>query len=222
MISHENKCIYIHIPKTAGTSVEKHLGAHQSVGLRLKQDHRTVSNIMGGISPFSSGKVNLRSILVYFNQRYKGALQGVNFVSKRQFDSYFKFCFVRNPWDRTYSWYRNVLRDPLHQKELGISEDITFSDFVTYHANQWALRPQIDWIVNAEGKVIVDYVGKFENLEYDFKVICEHLGLEDSTLPMTLDSGKVTYIDAYDNSLKKLVAERYHKEIKLFNYRFGE
>ena len=114
------------------------------------------------------------------------------------------------------------MRDPLHQLEFGISEDITFSDFVTNHSNQWALRPQIDWIVDANGNVAVDYVGKFESLENDYKVICERLGIEDSNLPMTLDSGKSSYMDAYDNVLKKWVAKRYQKEIELFNYRFGE
>ena len=222
MISHEHKCIYIHIPKTAGTSVEKRLGAHEKMDVRLKQDHRTIRNIMSGISPFATGKISLTSILVYINQRYQGVRQGMDFVSMSQFDSYFKFCFVRNPWDRAYSWYRNVVRDPLHQLELGISEDITFSDFVTNHSNQWALRPQIDWIVDANGNVAVDYVGKFESLENDYKVICERLGIEDSNLPMTLDSGKSSYMDAYDNVLKKWVAKRYQKEIELFNYRFGE
>ena len=107
------------------------------------------------------------------------------------------------PWDRAYSWNRNVLRDPLHQLEPGVSEDNTFSGFVTYHSNQWALRPQIGWIVDGSGNVVVDYVGQFENLENDFKVICERLGVEDTSLPMTLDSGKVSYVDTYDNGLKK-------------------
>jgi len=222
MISHEHKFIYIHIPKTAGTSVEKRFGAHNAMDVRLKQDHRTVNNILGGISPFTADNMSLRNILVYLNQRYQGIRQGVDFVSREQFDSYFKFCFVRNPWDRAYSWYRNVVRDPLHQQELGINKDITFSDFLLYHSKQWALRPQIDWIVDARGDVIVDYVGKFECLESDFKVICERLGVEDTSLPMTLDSGKVSYIDAYDNVLKKLIEDLYGKEIELFNYRFGE
>ena len=88
MISHEHKCIYIHIPKTAGTSVEKRLGAHEKMDVRLKQDHRTIRNIMSGISPFATGKISLTSILVYINQRYQGVRQGMDFVSMSQFDSY--------------------------------------------------------------------------------------------------------------------------------------
>lgn len=222
MISHKYRCIYIHIPKTAGTSVEKRFGAHEVMDARLKQDHRTVRNLIDGISPFSTGAIGFRNILAYINQRYKGVRDGVDFVSRDQFDSYFKFCFVRNPWDRVYSWYRNVARDTQHQLELGIHKNVTFSDFVTLHMDQWALRPQIDWIVDKKGNVSIDFIGKFENLSKDFEVICEHLGIEDTSLPMMLDSGKESYVDAYDDKIRDLVGSRYCKEIEMFNYKFGE
>ena len=222
MISHKYKCLYVHIPKTAGTSVEKCFGGHDEMDVRLKQDHRTIRNIMAAISPLSTGRFNIKDILVFLNQRYCGYRDQVGFLNGQEFDSYFKFCFVRNPWERAYSWYRNVIRDHLHQAELGISADITFSDFLNYHSDQWALKPQIDWIIDVNGKVAVDFVGKFENLESDFKEICHRLGMQDNKLPMILDSGKVSYVDAYDDDLRVLVETLYRDEIELFEYKFGE
>ena len=222
MISHENRCIYIHIPKTAGTSIEKRLGAHIDCSQRLSQDHRTIRNIQSAISPSYGKRIDMRSVLSFIYQRYQAHKHGVKTVTKDQFTEYFKFCFVRNPWDRAYSWYRNVLRDTIHQTNLGIEKNISFSDFLINHADQWALMPQTDWIIDNKGNVVVDFVGKFENLESDFKLICERLYIEDATLPVTLDSGNVSYIDAYDNKLIKLIEVRYHTEILLFDYKFGE
>ena len=99
---------------------------------------------------------------------------------------------------------------------------ISHSDFLTCHLNQWALNPQIDWNVDVNGEIAVDFVGKFENLENDFGVICERLGIEDTSLPMMLDSGKESYVDAYDDKIRDLVGSRYCKEIEMFNYKFGE
>ena len=97
MISHEYKCIFIYIPKTAGTSVEKRFGAHEKMDARLNQGQRTVRNIMSGIALFATANMSLRIIFVNINQRYQVVREGVNFVSKAQWDSYFKFCFVRTP-----------------------------------------------------------------------------------------------------------------------------
>jgi len=222
MISHELKCIYVHIPKTAGTSVEKSLGGHKDMNMRLKQDHRSVNNIIGAIPPWQREEMGLRSWLVYFNQHYRAYQDGVEVLNQSQFAEYFKFCFVRNPWERAYSWYRNVMRDEMHQHELSIAANTSFKAFLLEHGEQWALRPQMDWITDNSGKVAVDFVGKFERLEKDFSYVCQQLGLQNISLPMTLDSGKSPYIDAYDTELETWVAQRYADEISAFNYSFGQ
>ena len=51
-------------------------------------------------------------------------------VNKIQYEEYFKFSILRNPWERLYSWYRNVIRDEGHLKRFDIEATITFEDFI--------------------------------------------------------------------------------------------
>ena len=222
MISHKYRCIYIHIPKTAGTSVELKLGLHGEVRKRGSQDHRTIRNLHDAIWPPSIGRYAPIAWLRYINQRYQGYAKGFQFLSKQQWDSYFKFAFVRNPWDRVYSWYRNVMRDEVHQKMLQVSKDCDFRQFVANHLEIWALRPQWSWIVDENDAMVVDYVGKFEALEADFEFVCRQIGMTDVALPKALHYGASMYKDAYDDASKTLVAKKYAKEIDYFEYSFGD
>lgn len=220
MISHELKCIYIHIPKTAGTSVESCFGEHKSMDERLKQDHRTLINIKHSVPPWQLGSLSPVKYIKYINQRRKAKRDHVQVLNAQQFETYFKFAFVRNPWDRVFSWYRNVMRDPLHQEELNVKPDLPFNVFMQEHLSQWALRPQTDWLFDENNKIGVDFVGRFENLNEDFQHIASMLKLGDIELPNFLDSGKPEYRDAYDNKTKDVIYQKYKKEIELFNYDF--
>ncbi len=147
-------------------------------------------------------------------------MHGFDFVTLEQMDTYFKFAFVRNPWDRVYSWYRNVMRDKLHQQELSIGGDSSFQEFVRNCLDTWALRPQLSWITDETGEVAIDYVGKFETLEDDYRFICKRLGKPVKKLPMTLHYGAAPYQEVYDKYTKALVAEKYAEEIERFEYVF--
>lgn len=221
MISHDLKCIYIHIPKTAGTSVESIFGEHKNSSVRLKQDHRSIMNLKNTIVPWQKSNYAILDWLKFLNQRYKALRDGVPSITNNQFNEYFKFAFVRNPWDRAYSWYRNVLRDEFHLQELNIKPDISFREFLVNHVEQWALRPQLDWLVDENGDVAVDFVGRFENLDHDFSVICSKIGIQTTPLPNILNSGASRYIEAYDTETQELIYQRYKAEIELFGYSFG-
>jgi len=221
VISRKHHCIYIHIPKTAGTSIETMLGYHGAVLKRGWQDHRRLRNIQQAIWPLSRGRFMPADFARFVAQRYKGGSRGFDFVSNSEFNSFFKFAIVRNPWDRVYSWYRNVIRDPFHQKELGFSPDRSFDDFVANQLDCWALMPQLDWLVNEDGRVELDYIGRFEALDDSLVDICRALGMRNEVLPHELHSGSSDYRSAYSKNSRAVVAERYAKEISLFGYEFG-
>jgi len=220
MISSKYHCIYIHIPKTAGTSVETSFGVHGERRKRGAQDHRSIRNLHDAVWPPVRGAESVEGWLRFFNQRIKGRMHGFEFVTKDQMDTYFKFAFVRNPWDRVYSWYRNVMRDELHQKELSISGDSSFPEFVQNHLDVWALKPQLSWITDEKGEIAIDYIGKFETLEDDYRFICEKVGKPAEELPKALHYGTASYREAYDSSTKALVAEKYAEEIQHLGYSF--
>jgi hypothetical protein len=227
MISHELRCIFIHVPKTAGTSVERKLGHFQKL-TRGVQDHRTLRDIQtftfwDAINPNSdfTGPYSRRKVIkAYLRSQYN---QAAGLITKEQYRTYYKFSIVRNSWSRVLSWYKNVMLDDVHQKQLGISPGCSFKKFIIDYPNQWALKSQLFWLIDKRGRLPYDFIGSFENLNDDFAKICNDLNIEDKSLPKLLTSThKTHYTDHYDDDTKRIVAERYQDEIKLFGFKFGE
>jgi hypothetical protein len=211
MISHANRCIFIHIPKTAGTSIEKKLGHFEELAAGV-QDHRTIRQIQPepGEVPWLKG---------FFKGKAEEPTDPEK-VTAKQFEAYFKFTVVRNPWARVFSWYRNVMDDPRHQEKHKVSADCTFGDFLKNHSDQWAMRLQTHWILDKAGNNPLDYVGLFEQLKESFAYISEKLNLEDAELPTLLKrrGEQPWYVDHYESESTALVAERYREEIAMFGY----
>lgn len=207
MISHEHRCIFIHIPKTGGTSIEKKLGHFETLGKGV-QDHRTIQQIQPEPGPFWA---------TLFSRT-----EPEN-VNSRQFRSYFKFTFVRNPWARAFSWYRNVMDDAHHRAKHGVPDDCSFGDFLRSHSGQWAMRSQLHWLRDRGGKIPLDFIGRFERLSEQFEEVAKRLRLEDGSLPTLMKrvGEQPSYIEFYDDELKDLVANRYREEIEQFDYQFG-
>lgn len=229
MVSHEFKVIFIHIPKAAGTSIEMKLGLFHEPGWG-KQDHRTLREIRP-LSMFSHSKYIL-------NRRYCNSEgmsrremlssllgissepndQGRGRVTKAQFESYYKFAVIRNPWARVYSWYRNVMRDHRH----GVPT-CSFPEFLSRWSTNWALRPQLYWLRDFDGSLPYDRIVRFENLLEEVQEVFREIGLQDTKLPHALHSKSDTdYRTAYDDASAELVGCRYKEEIELFGYEFGK
>jgi hypothetical protein len=86
------------------------------------------------------------------------------------FKKYFKFTVVRNPWNRVYSWYRNVMRDEKH----GIPP-CEFSVFLKKYKDNWAIRPQTYWIKDFDGSIPLDHIVRFEKLNKGMKKVFKKL-----------------------------------------------
>ena len=219
MVSHQHRCIFIHIPKTAGSSIEKELGHFQTISHDV-QDHRTVREL----EPFAMR--HLGQGLVgkdpYLLKRLRNRLGGEVTASSRQYREYFKFTFVRNTWARTFSWYRNVMTNEQFMAERGIDAEIGLKQFLIEHPDEWGARSQLYWIENSEGNVPLDFIGRFESLEQDWRQVGKILGFEDRPLPHLVVGEGRKYVDFYDQGTIDLVAERYHREIEMFGFKFGE
>ncbi len=225
MISHDHRVIFIHVPKTAGTSIEAAFGHHRDADVvRGSQDHRSLRQLQwphGGAGQFRSMD-NAREAARAIKGRVRRPEYPANrlLVSRAQYDAYFKFAVIRNPWARTYSWYRNVLPDPLHRRRLGVGADTTFAAFVVNHAGTDLLRPQTHWLTDFTGRIGVDFLCRFESLERDFADVCLRVGLPATPLPRLNQGGAGSYLHAYDDRTRRVVAERYRDEIDAFGYTF--
>jgi hypothetical protein len=202
MISLQKRFLFVHIPKTAGNSIQSVLRDYsedQLVALRKEQD---------GIERFglrnSKYKVKKHSTL----SEYHGAL------GDEQFGNLYKFTCVRNPWDRMVSYYFTPTQNP---------ETWNRQKFRTVISKA---APVADYLRLGNGGedpfANVDYIMRFENLGDDFRAVCAAIGISLSTLPQYNRSSRQHYSKYYDDELCELVRVRFASEIERFNYRFDE
>lgn len=224
MISHKHKCIFIHIPKCAGTSIEAALGHLDTyTGSGARQDHRAIRLVERPITPRAFVTPdNLRELVRRYRWQYRDTRpENKTAVTAEQFQSYFKWTVVRNPWARAHSWYRNVVRDQNHLNAYNITNDISFADFMQRFAGQGMLKPQSYWLKGFDGEIKMDYVGRFENLAEDYKTAIPHLaGTPPATLPHEIKGGGDDWRAAYDTATQQHVATVYAEDIALFDYSF--
>jgi len=146
-------------------------------------------------------------------------------LNKELFDSYFKFVFVRNPWDRLASVYHHRLSflssHPKYKKVRGYLNLNSFDEFIkACHPKKGPLRSQSCYILKHGGNIGVDFIGRLENYEEDWQKVCEKLNVGNILLPHLNKSLHKKYWKYYNEDLIKIVGEKFEIDIKLFNYKF--
>jgi hypothetical protein len=200
MISLQNRFLFVHIPKTAGNSVQSVLRDYSEdelVALRNEQD---------GIERFGLRNPNYTIKKHSRLSEYRDALEG------EQFRSLYKFTCVRNPWDRMVSYYFTPTQNPetWHRKKFRgiISKAVSVSDYLRLDPGEK------DPFAN------VDYIMRFENLADDFRAVCVAIGISPPALPQYNRSNREHYSKYYDDELREFVRTRFAAEIERFNYTF--
>lgn len=156
--------------------------------------------------------------------------QYINIFPPNMFISYFKFTFVRNPWDRLVSSYTFLKNGGLNSNDAKFfnRELSAFSDFDEF-VRHWLTSdnilkyhhfiPQYKFIVDRYNKFSVDYIGYFENIEQDFDYIKKIVGV-DQQLEKVNSINRNYYQDFYTADTIKIVAEIYKTDINIFDYKF--
>ena len=227
MISHKHKCIFLHIPKCAGTSVESLLGHHELYSGISKQDHRSLRMVqkplcrVSVLSSIENVVEIFRAVKYLFSPNIPNPLSKLT-LSSKQYEAYYKFTIVRNPWARIDSWYRAVMGDPVMKDSLGLHDNCTLYEALSIHAGKGLLKSQLYWLKDFSGVVPMDCIAKFETLSDDFKSIAKALNLETDKLPhMLLSKGSGnSYQSRFDEKSRNLVSEVYAEEIEMFGYQF--
>jgi hypothetical protein len=149
---------------------------------------------------------------------------------QQDYDAYFSFTFVRNPWDRLFSAFHFLKSGGWDEKDHAWAESHLkeFPDFATFVRMGLRLpqiqrfmhfRPQADFVCDWRGTVAVDHIGYFETIGQDFAAICAHLSIE-SDLQHTNRSTDRDYRGAFDSEMIAIVAHHYAQDIRTFGYSF--
>jgi len=143
-------------------------------------------------------------------------------VGEKRWNDYFTFTFVRNPWDKIVSQY-HYNGEKFCKRHCG--RMLNFEEYVKLLiANDriyTTFTPQnLPYIIDGSDDVMVDFIGRFENLEEDFAYICRRLDIVDVKLPQLNISKHKHYSEFYNNETREIIAEKFRKDIKHFNYKF--
>lgn len=146
------------------------------------------------------------------------------------FDSYFKFAFVRNPWDRLLSAYEFLQRGGFHAADARwarqhLAPYRNFGEFVRgwvtpgHVAASVHFRPQTDFLCLPDGRSGVDFIGRYENLAVDFRKVCDRLGIQAEL--KSLNTGPARdYRAAYNRETRRIVDRVYRQDIVSLDYCF--
>ena len=202
--------LFVHIPKTGGTSISHILRGQ----LWLLNHHMPTQHL---------------TALECHQKSYSSCL----LWGRR-----FSFTFVRNPWDRIVSYYfyqRYVLSAISIISEKNISLDdfikICFRDkefaYFEYDGNKhkrYIGTPQLSWITDANGEIMVDYIGRYETLNQDWEIIKPRLfpaPREGGVLPHINKSPREhDYRSYYSDETVDIVKNFYIRDIEYFGYKF--
>ena len=136
-----------------------------------------------------------------------------------KWDNYFKFAFVRNPWDRFVSLY--------HYRSKYQKSHIRGRSFKTCMMKMFNEYPprvhqQNFWVMDAQDKPIVDFIGRFENLQADFAEVCRIIGAVGVELGHHNKTDHMHYSHYYDDECLQFVTEHCMRDIELFGYTFED
>lgn len=146
------------------------------------------------------------------------------------FNDYFVFTIVRNPWDRLYSAFKFMMKGGINIHDenaynIHLSEIKTFEEFVLQWLNEENIQhiihfyPQSWFLKNKEGEIEIDFIGKFETLQSDFAEIADRMNVKTKLKHLNKGDGK-PYKGVYTDKMIEKVRDLYHEDIELFNYSF--
>lgn len=135
-------------------------------------------------------------------------------VGEDVWSEYFKFAFVRNPFEKIVSQYH------YNRGKFGF-KDSTFKEYIKAwnEGERISTFPQFNLYYIDEK---LDFIGRFETLQQDFDTVCDNIGISRQQLPHFNKSKHNHYTEYYDDETQDIVAEKYAKDIEHFGYEFGE
>ncbi len=216
LLSVKYNFLFVHIAKTGGTSVR---AALQS--LRWRDPWYYPMLICSRLSHLSGHRLGSKF------PRHSRIVAAREMLPETFFNDLFKFAIVRNPWDLQVSSYHHIRRERPHL----IAHIDDFEQFIRwkldpqreyqYHIDT-SIQSQLDYLVDLQGNILVDFIGHYETLVEDFTEITRQIGVKNLRLPhkRKATDRKKDFRSYYSDELAALVGDYFHKDIEALGYQF--
>jgi hypothetical protein len=229
IISHRNKFVFIKTHKTAGTSVEMALSrvcgendiitpfeSLEDEGMRKRIAFRGSQNYKVPFHKYTmqdwARLVIKRKKASFYN--HIPACEVKKRIERSHWASYFKFCFERNPWDKTVSYW--------HFQYAGVPDCPSLSEFIMsdelYKVSDWHLYTE-------KGKIIVDHVASYESIEQELQFVFSKLGVATlGCLPRAKGAfrkDRRPYWEVLSSNERRRIEDVFSNEIHHWGYTFG-
>lgn len=218
LVSYSHRFIFFHVGKTGGMSLREVLQsyAEEPEKFKIRRPPETID-----------GKPNAfyevwQTLLLHAKAR-----DARKELPKDIFDGFYKFAFVRNPWDLQVSMYHFILREPASSTHAQVKAAGSFEGFLDWVSQTPAPYPkgisklQRDMITDSQGNLLVDFVGRYESLASDFEKLRLQLGIQ-ARLPHMNRSQHRDYRSYYNERTLALVADLFRADIEMFGYGFDQ
>ena len=216
LLSLKYNFLFVHTAKTGGTSVRDALQP-----LRYRDPYYPVQWLCSRLSGLSGHRLGIKF------PRHAKIIAAKEMLPQELFERLFKFVFVRNPWDLQVSSFHHIRRERPHL----MAHIETFDEFMRwkldparpyqYHVDT-SIELQSDYAVDLHGRLLVDFLGHYENLQEDFAEACRRIGIAAPALPHRRQATdrQQDYRSYYSDQLAEQVARQFEPDIRLFGYHF--
>jgi hypothetical protein len=205
IVSTAHKFIFAAIPKTGTHSIRRALRDHMSpedweqVGLFVQRAFPIPE-----LARIGHGHITLAQLKPH--------------MSPEDFASFFKFAFVRNPFDRFVSYASFITREVGHFDRD--PQKVMRYFLANPPWNHILFRPQHEFVTDGKGELLTDFIGRVETMQQSYDEIAARIGIPTATLDVVNSSRRSDYRQYYDQALIDGVAKLYARDLELFGYEF--
>ena len=205
IVSARHKFIFVAIPKTGTHAVRRALREHmgpedlEQVGLFVKRQFPIPE-----LAQLQHGHLSLQQVQPYFKPD--------------DWASFFKFAFVRNPFDRFISYCAFMTRE---QGQFERDPQRVMRNIIGRAPwNHVLFQPQFTFVTDELGELATDYIGRVEEMQKSYDEICARIGIPTAPLERVNPSKRLDYRQYYDQELIDWVAKLYARDLEMFGYEF--
>lgn len=217
MLSIQNRFLFIHVPKTGGNSLQNVLREYSEDIIITNESYQD------GVERFEVRNNTLRI------KKHSTLVEYKSQLPRKIYNSLFKFATVRNPWDMMISHYFSPHRNTSEWNREDFVQLLHITPTLRSYIGLQSLVQKAFSIPGFKTNLAqapltahLDFLIRYENLEQDFKTVCQKISIPPQPLPVRNQSTRDHYSCYYDPELTELVREKFKEEISLGSYTFEQ